>query len=198
MRIAPRVDSDLIVRRAQTKLVCHRLKVFKRSGGQFVQLIRFDRPADRLRGINRRAKGNLLALHGQIGRGGLEKEPGPRVATFVQNVIDQARVTPDGDAFARRIEICLGRDRVLIIAEIIAGIGEHFDECDAEIGHVALAPFRHGEREAIENELAETGIIFRQIIDLRLVAFFGRTDARGPAIQLARTARLERKIPAAA
>ena len=68
-------------------------------------------------------------------------------------VVDQPRVAADRDPLARRVEIGLGRDRVLVVAELIADIGQKLDQHDPDIGNVAFAPVGHGERQAVEDEL---------------------------------------------
>ena len=65
--------------------------------------------------------------------------PRPGVAALVQRVVDQPRVTAHGDALPRRVEIGLGRDRVLVVAQVVADVGEQLDERDAEVRDVALA-----------------------------------------------------------
>ena len=65
--------------------------------------------------------------------------PDARVAAFVHRVVEQPRVAAHRHAPARGAEIGLGRDGVLLVAEVVAGIGEQLDERDAEIGRVALA-----------------------------------------------------------
>ena len=112
--------------------------------------------------------------------------PCPRVAAIVQKIIYQPRVTTDGDTAARRPQIRLGRDCVLLVAQMISGISEEFYERDTEIGGIALTPLRHQHRHAIEHQPAEAGVIFRQIIDLRLRREFGRADSFWFAIEIAR------------
>ena len=90
----------------------------------------------------------------------------------MHEVIHQPRVAAHRDALARRVQVGFGRNRVLIIAEIIANISQHLDERDAEVWHVALGPVGDEQCQAIENELAKTCVVFREVINLRLIALF--------------------------
>src|SRR3712207_7310395 len=54
------------------------------------------------------------------------------VAAFVHLIINEARVPPDGDALARRIQISFCGNSILIVAEVIADIGQRLDQCDAD------------------------------------------------------------------
>ena len=95
----------------------------------------------------------------------LDANPGARVAAFVQLVVHKPRVTPHGDPLPRRVEIRFGRDRVLKVAQIVAGVSEQFDKRDAEVGHVAFLPVRNEQGQPVENQLAKTGVVFREVID---------------------------------
>ena len=55
-------------------------------------------------------------------------------------VIDQPRVPADGDAPPRGAEIRFRADRVLLIAQLIADVGQQLDQRDAQIGGIT---FRH-------------------------------------------------------
>ena len=55
-------------------------------------------------------------------------------------------------------------------------------------------PIGHDEREPVEDKLAETGVILRQIIDVRLVALFGWTNLLTLAVEVAWAAHLETKL----
>ena len=113
----------------------------------------------------------------------LDANPGAGVAAFVQFVIHQPRVTPHGNPLARRVEIRFGRDGVLEIAQVVADVSKQFDERDAEVGNVPFRPVRNEQRQAVENELAKTGVIFREVIDLRLDQDLRFALADGRAIQ---------------
>src|SRR5207244_8145344 len=64
----------------------------------------------------------------------------------------------------------------------------------ADVRYVALRPVGDEQCQTIENELAKTGIIFGEVIDLRLLALFWRADLFGLAVQVARTPDFETKL----
>src|ERR1043165_3918778 len=59
---------------------------------------------------------------------------------------------------------------------------------------MALAPFRHDQGEPIQDELTETPVILRQIIDLGTNPLFRRTNRFQSAIQFCRTSWLEGEL----
>ncbi len=101
---------------------------------------------------------------------GVHADPGAGVAALVHLVVDQARVAAYRDALAGRLEVGLGGDGVLVVAEVIADVGEDLDEGDAEVGGVALLPVRHDERQAVQDQGAEAGVVLGEVVDLGLVA----------------------------
>jgi hypothetical protein len=64
-------------------------------------------------------------------------------------VINERGVTAHGDALARRIQICLAADCVLIVAQIIARVGQQLDERNPYVRNVPLLPIGHDESKAI-------------------------------------------------
>ncbi len=64
----------------------------------------------------------------------LDANPSAGVAAFAQFVIHQPRVTPHGNPLARGVEIRLGRDCILEIAQVVPDVGQQLDERDAEVG----------------------------------------------------------------
>ena len=64
----------------------------------------------------------------------LEMHPGAGVAAVVDGVVDQQRVAAERDAAARGFDVGFGGDRVLLVAEIVADVGDEFGEDDAHVG----------------------------------------------------------------
>ena len=85
----------------------------------------------------------------------LERDPRARVAPVVQPVVDQAGVAADRDPAARGVEVGLGRDGVLVVAEAVADVGEQLDQRDLRVGRVALGPVR--ERAAPAGRASAAG-----------------------------------------
>ena len=75
-----------------------------------------------------------------VAHGNLELQPGTRVAAVVHRVVDQQRMAPQRDAAPRRVQIRLGRDRVLLVAELVADVGQQLDQRDAVVRDAALLP----------------------------------------------------------
>src|ERR1043166_4864228 len=91
-----------------------------------------------------------------------------KYGALVHEIVDQPRVAPDGDSLSRRIEICFRRDCILVVAEVIARVGQQLDQRDAHVGHVSLGPTGDQNGEAVKNQLAKALIILREIVDFRL------------------------------
>ena len=100
----------------------------------------------------------------------LDDDERARVAPFVEDVVDEPCVTPHRLPQARGVEVRLGRDRVLVVAQLVADVREQLDQRDPEIGDVPLPPVGDEQREAIEQEAAEGRVVLGEIVDGRLVA----------------------------
>ena len=100
-------------------------------------------------------------------------------------------MSPHRDTLARGSKIGLGRHRILVVAQVIAGVSQQLDERDAQVGRVGLGPLRHDQRQAVEDQFAKALVILRQVIDIRLRALRRRAGARRLAIQIGGAARLE-------
>ena len=81
--------------------------------------------------------------------------PGPGAGPVVHGVIDQPRVTPHADALAGGVEVRLVGHRVLVVADLIAGVGQHLKDGDAHVGFVAFLPVRFACRDEVEQGLAK-------------------------------------------
>ena len=92
-------------------------------------------------------------------QGDLENHPCSGVAAFMEQVIHQPGVAAHGDALPGGIEIGFGGHRVLVVAQVITDIGEHFHKGDAQIRHVPFLPVRHDKGQAVKDEPAEAGVV---------------------------------------
>src|SRR5215207_2016029 len=69
---------------------------------------------------------------------------------------------------------------------MVADVREHFDECDTDVRHMPFTPLGNEQSKAVENQLTKTGVVLRQVIDLRFVVKFRRTDIFIFAVELGR------------
>ena len=94
----------------------------------------------------------------------------------------------------RGAEVRLGGDGVLVVAEVVAGVGEQLDEATSEVRRVALAPVRHDDGEAVEHQAPEARVVLGEVVDLRAAASSGSSQlVVGGAVELARAVDLERE-----
>ena len=94
----------------------------------------------------------------------------------------------------RGAEVGLGGDRVLVVAEVVADVGEQLDERDAEVGGAALAPVRHRHGEAVEDQPAEAGVVLGEVVEVRRRQLrLGRHVVVGRAVEVRRAVDLERE-----
>ncbi len=56
---------------------------------------------------------------------------------------------------------------ILVIAQIVTDVGQYLDESDANVRHMRLLPVRDGQSKPVKNKLAETLVIFGELVDLR-------------------------------
>jgi hypothetical protein len=96
----------------------------------------------------------------------LHLHPGAGVAAVVHEVVHEPRVPAGGDSPPSGAEVSLRRHGVLLVAEVIADIREQLDQRDLQISGVALFPLRHQNREPVEHQPPETGIVLGQVIYL--------------------------------
>ena len=69
-----------------------------------------------------------------------EMHPGAGVAAVVDGVVDQQRMAAQGDAAARGFDIGFGGDGVLLVAEMVADVGDQLGESDADDRLRVVAP----------------------------------------------------------
>ena len=111
-------------------------------------------------------------------------------------IIHQPRMAANGDAAAGGRKIRFGGDGVLIVAQIVADIGEDLDQGQPQIRRMALRPVRHDEGQPVQDELPEGGVVFGEIVDLRFGPLFGRAGDVIPAVQRADGCGMEGKVQA--
>src|SRR6185436_7520188 len=80
----------------------------------------------------------------------------------------QPRMPLHRDPLPGCIEIGFGGYRVLIVRQIVANIRQQLDQRDAEVRNVPFLPTWHRLGEPIEHQLAEAGVVSREVIDLRI------------------------------
>ena len=177
--VAPRVHLDRVARHEQLLDGVHRLELHAVAGWRVV-----DRRGDRPAGGDRRHQ-RVTA----IGRR-LEHHPGPRVAPVVHRVVDQPGVAAHGDAPARRAEVGLAGDGVLVVAEVVGGVGQRLDQGDADVGGAALGPLGHRLAEPVEDQPAERGVVLGEVRQVRR-----RADAPGGSRPRARSRGRRRSRP---
>ena len=117
-----------------------------------------------------------------------------RVASVAQHVINESRVPPHRRSQPRSPEVRLGRNRVLLIAQMIGDIRKQFDERDAEVCGGALAPAGDEERNTIQHQPPERAVVAREIVDARRRLRRLRTGHRGAAIEIGFALDLEREL----
>ena len=90
------------------------------------------------------------------------------------------------------VEIAFGaRPGILIVAEIVGGVGHQFDNRHAEIGGQAFLPGRIALGDQVHHQAAETLIVLGEIVERGFVANGGRTVGKHAAVEFAWTRRLE-------
>ena len=103
-------------------------------------------------------------------------------------------MAPQRYAPARGTEIGLGRDRILLVAQLVADVRQQFGERDAVVGLAALLPLRHELRHAIEQQAAEAGVVLGEIVDLGRVLLRRRAVALRLAVEVGRALDLEGEV----
>jgi hypothetical protein len=88
-----------------------------------------------------------------------EMHPGSGVAAVVDGVVDQQRVAAQGDAAARGFAVGFGGDGVLLVAEIVAHVGDEFGQDDALIGFGGGSPVGQKPVEAVKEDGAEGAVV---------------------------------------
>ena len=119
--------------------------------------------------------------------------PDARIAALVHAVVAQPRMAAQRDAMERGAGVCFGCGRVLGIGELVADIGKELGDSDRKIGAGSLRPIGHEEPKAVEQHTAKALVIPGKIVDARRRRWFGGACRDGPAVELGRTGRLERK-----
>ena len=101
---------------------------------------------------------------------------------------------PHRDALARRIQIGFGCYGILVIAQLVAGVGQHFNQGNLQVGHVPLGPTGQHQCQAVQNQLAKAGIVFGQIVNLGFDQHSRWARPRHRTIQIRWAIHFEREI----
>ena len=126
--LAPRPELDLVVRRSQGQgLRRHGLEHLVRRRRHVVEVVRPQRHACVAGRRRRRDEVIRARLQLELGADG-DDNPGARVAALVHAVVDEPRVPAHRDAPPRGVEVGLGADGVLVVAQVVADVGEQLDE----------------------------------------------------------------------
>ena len=163
----------------------HRLEHLRRGGWDTRQLVgREDRAGQP--GRPARDEPDLRRCDLQL-RADLQAHPDARVAPVVHRVVDQPDMPAHRDPLPRRVQVGLGGHRVLLVAELVAGVGEQLHQGHSQIGDVALGPLRREQGEPVEQQLTEAGVVLGEVVQ-RGLGEPGRRAWRWQAIGLARAA----------
>ena len=122
----------------------------------------------------------------------VEHDRRPGVPAVVHPVVDELRVAPGRDARAQRVEVRLVRDRVLVVGEPVALVGQELEQRDREVGRVALDPVWVQPRQQVDQEPPEARVVLRHVVEERLDALLRRARQRA-AVDVGRAAGHERE-----
>jgi hypothetical protein len=136
-----------------------------------------------------------LGLIHQDLHGDLELQPRAGIAAVVDEVVHQTGMTAERDAAARGFNVGFRGYRVLLVAEVVARVGDQLGHGDADVGLGRSAPGGNELIEAIEQDGAEGAVILGQVIDGRRRGRLRRTVGRlGRAIEVGAALDLEGEL----
>ena len=148
---------------------------------------------ERLEYLGARAEPEIARRHGhRAGHG--QAHVGAGRAPVVHPVVDQPCVPPHRGPQPGRIEVGLGARRVEAVVEQVAGVGQQFDQRDADVGQVLLGPVRHGQAEPVEQRLPQAGVVAGQVVDHRSRRRRGDRGALRHAVHQRGAVLLEREV----
>ena len=79
------------------------------------------------------------------------------------------------------LEIGLGGDRVLLIAQLVADVGDQLGQHDADVGLARALPRRQQLVQAVEQDRAERAVVLGEVVDRRRRGQVGRAVGGGGA-----------------
>ena len=106
----------------------------------------------------RRGEADLAEREGDRRRH-VQAHPRPGVAAFVQAIAGQPGVPVNRNPVAGGLQVGLGRHGVLVVAQVVADVGQQLDQRDPDVGLVLLGPVRHRHREPVEHQLPQPGVV---------------------------------------
>ena len=98
---------------------------------------------------------------------GLQRDERAGVAAVVHRVVDEPRVAADRHPPPGGAEVRLGGHRVLVVGELVGGVGEEFGQRHPEVGGMPLGPVRHGQAQPVQHGAPQTVEVPRGVVDDR-------------------------------
>ncbi len=165
--VPPGPQGDPVVGPAQDDLlVPHRLEHGAPAGPEFPG--GDDRPrGPRAPPRRQYGEGQVRARQGHGLLLGLQADEGAGRAAVVHRVVDQPGMPTDRGTQPGGVEIRLGGDGVLLVAQPVPDVGEELHQGDGQIGHMPLGPLRHRQGEPVQQQPTEAGVVLGQIVDGR-------------------------------
>ena len=187
--VAPGVERDLVVRMEKVRAV----QRFEDFGTERKGLGEIRRSGGKTRRLSRQGGEGLHAFRQYDVATHLDMQEDARIDAFLREIVDKPSVPANRDAPPRRAEIGLGCDRVLVVAQQIADMGEQFDEGDTQIRRIALLPVGRQGGDTVQHQLPEARVVFREVIELRRRGQRGEDRLLLLAVEVARAIGLERE-----
>src|SRR5438128_672527 len=109
---------------------------------------------------------------------------GARADAVVHLVVDQPHQSAHGQPMTRGPQVHLICDRALVIADLIAHIGEDLDQSHTEIGFMSLCPGRLKRGNEVEKRAPEARVVLCEVVDIRIDSGERWTICAWPAIEM--------------
>src|SRR5438034_2110036 len=124
----------------------------------------------------------------------LHLHPDTSIAAIMHEVIHESCMASDRDTSMSRSQVSLCSDGILLVAQVVADVGQQFYQNDTKVSRVALFPLRQQYRHAIEHQLAQARVVLGQVIDLWFRTGLRRAYLLIQAIKVVRAIDLEREV----
>src|SRR5262249_54183855 len=86
----------------------------------------------------------------------------------VHRVIDQLDQAPHGNPLSGGNQERFVGDGVLVVAQVVADIGEQLEQHHSDVGFVAFLPRGDQSWDVVDKNLAKTGVVLCEVVDERL------------------------------